>query len=117
MIERCDKIVAAGGAINIFIHAHKHAFDLFIQFGAVSHNQHAGVWHIFTDPLRQPDHRQAFTRSLCVPDNTAFTTGNMLFSRLDAEELIMAAEFFHPDIKGNVIMDDIQQPGFATQTT
>ena len=73
MIERCDKIVAAGGAINIFIHAHKHAFDLFIQFGAVPVTINTREFGTFS---RIHFASQTIVRLLpdpvCVPDNTAF---------------------------------------------
>jgi hypothetical protein len=49
-----------------------------------------------------------------MPNNAAFTTGNVLFSGLNAKELIMSACFLHTGIIDNEIVDQLQEALLAT---
>ena len=55
-VERGDQVVAAAGAVNLFVDALEHLLDLFVQLGAVGDDQHAPAHAVLAYPLGEPDH-------------------------------------------------------------
>ena len=114
-VEFLHQVFSAGGAVDVFTDTLEYFLDLFIQFYAVGDDKYARIGHVFADPLCEPDHRQAFSAALCMPDDAAFTLTGALLRGFDAKVLVVAGKFFGAGIKHNEIVDDLKQTFFPTE--
>ena len=113
MVKFFHQVGTAVGTVDLLIHPHKHLFYLFIKLRPVCDHQHPRILHIFPYPLRQPHHGQALARPLGVPNNAAFTAGNIWLGGVNAKILIMAAGLFAPGIKYDKVVDKLKKPGLV----
>ena len=93
-VQGGDQVRAASGAVDVFVDALEHLFDLLVQFGAVGDEQHPRIGTVFTQPFGQPHHGQAFAAALGVPDDAALAAADEILGGAQAEVLILPADFF-----------------------
>ena len=84
---------------------------MLIQCRTVGDDQHSGVINIFANPLGQPNHGQAFPRTLGVPDDSTLAPVYEWLGSLNPEVLIGPTKFLDPCIEDNEVVNDFQKPG------
>src|SRR5690554_763973 len=114
-VELLNKIASAFGSVDILIHTPVNFLNLFVQFGAVGNDEHPGIVDVFAYPFGKPYHGQAFTATLGVPDNTAFSSLCMILRSFYTEILVGAAELFHAPVEHNKIMQQLHETLFVEQ--
>jgi hypothetical protein len=113
-VQLCDQVCAAICAIDVLVDALEDLLDLLVEFRAVGDEQHAGVRHMLANPFGQPDHRQAFARTLRVPDDAALAALYMVLRGADAEILVVTAELFRPGVEDYEVVDEFEKARLAT---
>ena len=114
LIEDGDEVGAAFGAVDVFAHALKDALDLVVQLDAVGDDENAGAGDVLADPLGEPDHGEALAGPLRVPDDAALAVLHVLLGGLHAEVLVGAADLLRARVEDDEVVDDLQEPLFAT---
>src|SRR5690606_1660578 len=100
-VQSADESRPILGAIDFFLNTSENLLNLLIKFCAVGNDQNTSIGNIFAYPLGKPDHGQALTRTLRMPDNSAFAVLNKLMSRIGSKKLVMATGLFYARIKHN----------------
>ena len=109
-LQRAGEVGAAAGAVDGLVNALEDFLDLLVKLLAVGDDQHPPAGDVFPDPLRQPDHQQAFAAALGVPDDAALAAGDMPAGGDRAEVLVVAAGFLHTGVEHHEVVDDFKQP-------
>ena len=64
---------------------------------------------MLANPFGEPDHRQAFAAALRVPDDAALAPPHVILRGLDAEVLIVPAEFLGARIEDDEVVNDFEE--------
>ena len=102
---------------NIFVDPIKNLFNLFVEFGPVGDDEHACSRDGFEDRFREPDHCEAFSAALRVPDDTAFSASYIFLRGFDTEELVVSADFLDTSIEYDEVVQDVEHSGFVAELT
>ena len=113
LAELRHQVAAAAGAIDGLAAVGEDALDLFVEFIAVGEDEHAGLGHVFQDPLGQQHHDDAFAAALGVPDDAAEIFDEPLLRRLDAEILVHARQFLDAAIEEHEVVHQLDEPVLA----
>ena len=84
--------------------------NLLIQLIPVGDNHHAAVIDILPNPLRKPNHREALSGALGMPDNTALLVLDAHLGGHDGKVLVWPGDFLHAAVIHNTVVDKLQQP-------
>ena len=109
------QVGAAARAVDILADAFEDLFDLLVQLGAVGDDKHPAISHVLANPLRQPNHGQAFAASLGMPEDAALAALHPRLCRLHACILVVAADFLDAGVEDDEVMYHLQQPLLAAQ--
>ena len=102
---------------NVFVDPIKDLFNLFVEFGPVSDDKHACVRDSFKDRFREPDHREAFSAALCMPDDAAFSASYIFLRGFDPEELVVSADFLDTSVEYDEVVQDVEHSSFVAKLT
>ena len=108
--KRLRQIGSALRAVDVLVHTLEDHLDLLVKLGAVGDDEDPAV-HVpeFTDPLRQPHHREALPAALGVPDDPAFATADVLPGLLHAEVLVVPADLLDAGVEDHEVVDEFEQ--------
>src|SRR5690606_31296195 len=97
------------GAVNVFSYTSEYFLNLFIQFGAISDDEDTAVIHVFQYPFGQPYHRGAFATTLCMPENTTFSSFDKLLCGSYTHVLVRPTNLLDASVKYDILVHKLQE--------
>ena len=95
---------AALCARDVFVGTTENPLNLFVEFGAVSDDEHACTRVGFEDRFCEPDHRETFPTALGVPDDAAFPAVYAFLRCFHTEELVVSADFLDVSVEDDEVV-------------